>query len=83
MCFSESPLNKLSKDVQINEIDQFFTQMRAFKEIRSDVSEFFSKMEKSGPEVHQIKLNTLATHISKDYMKMKFEVYIDYELTIV
>ena len=38
-------------------------------------------MEKSAPEVHRI--NTLATHISKDDMKIKFGIYIDYELTIV
>ena len=38
-------------------------------------------MEKSAPKVHQI--NTLATHISKDDMKIKCGVYIDYQLTIV
>ena len=38
-------------------------------------------MEKSAPEVHRI--NIVATHISKDDMKIKFGIYIDYELTIV
>ena len=47
----------------------------AFKAIRSEISEKTfkkKKMEKSAPEVHRI--NTLATHISKDDMKMKFGV---------
>ena len=57
------------------------TEIRAFKAIRYDVSEKKPKMEKSAPEVHRI--NTVATHILKDDMKMKFGVYIDYELTII
>ena len=38
MCFSESPLNTLSKDEQINDINNVFTELRTFKVI-SDVSE--------------------------------------------
>ena len=41
MCFSEGLLNKLSKDVWINGIDQVFTEIRAFRAIRSDVSTIF------------------------------------------
>ena len=40
-----------------------------------------SKMDKSAHEFHRI--NTLATHISKDDMKMTFGVNNYYQLTIV
>ena len=66
----------------MNEIDQFLTDIWALKAITSDVLEKNqAKIEKSAPEIHRI--NTVATHISKDDMKMKYGVYIDYEFSAI
>ena len=66
----------------MNEIDQFLTEIWALKATRSDVLEKKqAKIEKWAPEIHRI--NTVATHISKDDMDMKFGVYIDYEFSAI